>query len=90
MTTIDPAHSRSLELMWVVDQMYDGLVELNSDLELVPCLAESWEIDSGKVFTFKLRQGVKFASGREATAKDVVYSLNRLWIQRWLHQEVGF
>ena len=77
-TTIDPAHSRSLELMWVVDQMYDGLVELNSDLELVPCLAESWEIDSGKVFTFKLRQGVKFASGREVTAKDVVYSLNRL------------
>ena len=40
-TSLDPAAARSLEHMWVVDQLYDGLVELNADLEVVPCVAES-------------------------------------------------
>ena len=76
-TTLDPAHSRSLELMWVVDQMYDGLVELSPDLEIIPAIAESWEIE-GRVYRFKIRQGVRFGSGRQLEARDVVYSLGRL------------
>ena len=76
-TTLDPAHSRSLELMWVVDQMYDGLVELNSNLEIMPAVAESWELE-GRIYRFRIRSGVKFGSGRQVEAKDVVYSLERL------------
>ena len=37
-TTLDPAHSRSLELMWVVDQIYDGLVELDEELNIRPAM----------------------------------------------------
>ncbi|MBM72379.1 MAG: ABC transporter substrate-binding protein [Crocinitomicaceae bacterium] len=76
-TTLDPAHSRSLELMWVVDQMYDGLVELSPNLEIIPAIAESWEA-KGRVYRFKIRQGVSFSSGRQVEARDVVYSLSRL------------
>jgi peptide/nickel transport system substrate-binding protein len=76
-TTLDPAHSRSLELMWVVDAMYDGLVELSSELKIEPALAESWEVHEG-VYTFHLREGVKFSSGRKVQASDVVFSLSRL------------
>ena len=76
-TTLDPAHSRSLELMWVVDQMYDGLVELSPNLEIIPAIAESWEVE-GRVYRFNIRQGVSFSSGRQVEARDVVYSLGRL------------
>ena len=76
-TTLDPAHSRSLELMWVVDQMYDGLVELSPDLEIIPAIAESWEVE-GRVYRFKIRQGISFNDGRQVEARDVVYSLERL------------
>lgn len=76
-STLDPAHSRSLEIIWVVDALYDGLVELDDSLKIKPAVAESWSVE-GEVYTFKLREGVVFNSGRQVEAKDVVYSLNRL------------
>ena len=85
-TTLDPAHSRSLELMWVADALYDGLVELSPELEVIPAIAKSWEWDEDGV-VFHLRKGVRFAiqddvkgleEGREVVAKDVVFSLERL------------
>ena len=78
-TSLDPAAARSLEHMWVVDQLYDGLVELNAELDVVPCLAESWEVDPvAHTYTFHLRHGVAFSSGRFLEASDVVFSLERL------------
>ena len=78
-TSLDPAAARSLEHMWVVDQLYDGLVELNADLDVVPCVAKSWEVDPAThTYTFHLRPGVAFASGRPVEAADVVFSLERL------------
>lgn len=78
-TSLDPAAARSLEHMWVVDQLYDGLVELGPDLEIVPALATDWAFsEDGTECTFQLRQDVVFASGRRVTADDVVFSLERL------------
>ena len=78
-TSLDPAAARSLEHMWVVDQLYDGLVELNADLEVVPCVAKSWEVDPvTHTYTFHLRPGVAFSNGRSVDASDVVFSLERL------------
>ena len=77
LSRLDPAHSSSLEAIWVVDQMYDGLVELTPDLKIMPAVAESYEVN-GTVYTFKIRPGVKFKSGRQVEARDVVYSLERL------------
>ena len=78
-TSLDPAAARSLEHMWVVDQLYDGLVELTSDLDVVPCLARSWTFnDSSLTYRFLLRNDVTFTTGRRMTAADVVVSLERL------------
>jgi peptide/nickel transport system substrate-binding protein len=63
--------------MWVVDALYDGLVELDEHLQIKPTIAESWTVE-GLTYTFKIRNGVNFISGRKVEAKDVVYSFNRL------------
>ena len=78
-TSLDPAAARSLEHMWVVDQLYDGLVELTSGLDVAPCLAQAWTFDESRnTYRFELRQDAVFATGRPVSAQDVVYSLERL------------
>jgi ABC-type transport system substrate-binding protein len=58
--------------------LFAGLVRLNPELEIVPNLAESWEVNpDGTIYTFTLRDGLTFASGRPLTAADVVYSWER-------------
>ncbi|WP_286154928.1 nickel ABC transporter substrate-binding protein [Bacillus sp. FJAT-27264] len=61
--------------------IYDGLVEYGEKGEIVPALAESWEIsEDGKVYTFHLRKGVKFSDGTELNAAAVKFSFER-WIK---------
>lgn len=46
---------------------------------IVPDLAERWTVTpDGRVYTFVLRRGVKFTNGREVTAQDVKYSIERI------------
>ncbi len=73
--------------VWVIgQQVWDTLVDWDPDLNVVPSLAESWEIsEDAKTFTFYLRKGVLFNNGKELKAEDVVYSL-----QRCANPEVGF
>ncbi|MFA6807755.1 MAG: ABC transporter substrate-binding protein [Eubacteriales bacterium] len=60
---------------FVWSQMYETLVRLDSDLNLVPGLAESWESqEDGKVWIFHLRKNVKFHDGTPFTAAAVQYS----------------
>ena len=82
-TSLDPAFAKYKANIWVVNQLYNGLVQLDDDLNIVPCLAERWEIsEDGLTYTFHLRQDVFFhdhasfpeGKGRRMTAKDVVYS----------------
>jgi peptide/nickel transport system substrate-binding protein len=57
--------------------LYDTLVEEAGISHFVPGLAESWEVsDDGLVWTFKIREGVKFHDGTPCTAEDVAWSLN--------------
>lgn len=61
--------------------IYDGLVEYGEKGEILPSLAESWDIsEDGKVYTFHLRQGVKFSDGTEFNADAVKFSFER-WIK---------
>lgn len=62
----------------VLTQIYNGLVKRDQDNELVPDLAESWELSEDElVWTFHLRKGVKFHNGKEFTARDVKASFDR-------------
>jgi ABC-type transport system substrate-binding protein len=74
---LDPASPDSY--IFVSEQLYDGLVKLDKNLNIIPCLAEYWEISpDGKKYTFYLRKGVRFHNGRELSAEDVKFSLERL------------
>ncbi len=68
-----PAH------YFVTEQLYDGLVRFDNRFNPVPALAEYWTASpDGTRITFRLRRGVRFHNGRELTAADVKYSLERL------------
>ncbi|ASA26305.1 nickel ABC transporter substrate-binding protein [Paenibacillus donghaensis] len=61
--------------------IYDGLVEYGEKGELMPALAESWDISAdGKTYTFHLQQGVKFSDGTDFNAAAVKFSFER-WIK---------
>ncbi|NIO48209.1 MAG: hypothetical protein GTN73_02035 [Candidatus Aminicenantes bacterium] len=65
--------------IFISEQIYDGLVRLDKNLSIVPCLAEYWEVSpDGKKHTFYLRMGVTFHHGRELSAEDVKFSLERI------------
>src|SRR5688572_22468349 len=71
-----PAFSRSARS----PMMYNQLVRFEPDMTPVPELAESWEVSKdGLVWTFKLRQGVKFHDGQELTSADVKFTFDRLF-----------
>lgn len=77
-TGFDP-HTISEEAsLRVINQLYETLVTTNPDMTYSGELAESWEIPDPTTYIFTLRQGVKFHSGREMTAEDVVYSFDRV------------
>jgi ABC-type transport system substrate-binding protein len=85
--SIDPAFAKNQSIMWVVHQLYNTLVQVDDQLNLVPSLAKSWSAsDDRKVYTFYLRNDVFFhddpcfagGKGRRMTAGDVLYSFNRI------------
>lgn len=79
-STLDPAIGYDWQNWSMIKSLFDGLMDYKpGTTELIPDLAESYEISpDGTTFTFKLRPGVKFANGREVTAEDVKYSIERV------------
>jgi ABC-type transport system substrate-binding protein len=78
--TLDPAIGYDWQNWSMIKSLFDGLMDyVPGTTELRPGLAESYEIsEDGLTYTFKLRAGVKFHNGREMTAEDVKYSLDRV------------
>ncbi len=55
--------------------LFDGLVQVGPNMEVEPLLAKKWDIsDDGLVYTFTLKEGVKFHDGEELTAEDVAFT----------------
>lgn len=86
-TSLDPAFARNLALIWPVNQVYNGLVQLSDSLTVEPCIAKRWlTSDDGLCYTFYLRNDVYFHSsevfpnsvGRRVVASDFVYAFNRV------------
>lgn len=90
--TLDPAIGYDWQNWSMIKSIFDGLMDYApGTTELRPGLAESYEIsDDGMVFTFKLRSGVKFHNGREMTAEDVKYSLDRVTDPKTQSPGAGF
>ncbi len=77
--TLDPAFVTSTYAVSVVQQLFDGLVQYDADLNVLPAIATSWSASrDGLTWTFHLRRGVKFHHGREVKAADFVYSFTRI------------
>lgn len=76
--SLDPHRAVSAGTKEVLFNIYEGLVKPDSDGNLIEALAESYEIsEDAKVYTFTLREGVKFHNGDAVTAEDVKYSIDK-------------
>ncbi|MGV8954165.1 MAG: ABC transporter substrate-binding protein [Cypionkella sp.] len=77
--SIDPHEAYEFSGLDLVNNTYDGLVEINPEtLKTEPGLAESWSVaDDGLTYTFKMKAGITFASGNPVTAEAAAYSLQR-------------
>ena len=87
LTSLDPAFSKDQSTMWICNQLYDGLLQLDSNMNILPSVAKSYSVsDDGLTYTFILRTDVFFhdnehfenGQGRKVTASDFVYSLGRI------------
>lgn len=77
--TLDPALITDTTSSEVADNIFDGLVQYDKELNVVGALAKNWEIsDDGLVWKFNLHDNVKFHNGRKMTAEDLVYSFTRI------------
>ena len=57
--------------------MFESLLTLDENGKIQPNLAESWKIsEDGRLYTFKIRQGVKFHNGQEMTAEDLKFAID--------------
>ncbi len=74
---LDPHVQASLASYRVSTQIFDRLVQLDGDMNLVPKLAVSWKVLDETTTLFNLRKGVKFHNGEEMKASDVKFSLER-------------
>ena len=85
--TLDPAFASGQTVMWPCNQLYNGLVDMDDSLNIVPSIAKSWTIsEDGLTYTFLLRDDVTFHNTKEfpfkhprkVTAHDFVYSFSRI------------
>lgn len=77
--TIDPAKVTDYTEYMAAVNLYDALTTVDGDGNVVPQLAESWDIsDDGLTYTFHLKEGATFTDGSPVQASDVVYSMQRL------------
>jgi len=85
--SLDPAYASGQSTIWPCNQLYNGLVDMDENLQVVPAIAKSWTIsEDGKTYTFILRNDVRFhqtdffpfEKPRYVTAADFVYSLSRI------------
>ena len=76
--TLDPHVTADDLSATIVYEVFGGLVTMSPELELMPDLAQSWDVSAnGRVYKFQLRRDAKFHDGRLVTAEDVRWSLER-------------
>ncbi len=80
--SLNPALTTSGATHTASELMYNGLVELRPNLEPVPELAESWEVaENGRLYRFRLRDGVTWHDGTPFTSADVKFSFEQVLLK---------
>ena len=88
---LDPAFSTDIYSVTVIQQIFDGLVQFDQNLNVVPALATDWRVSAdGLVYTFTLRRDARFHNGQPVTASDFVYSFTRILDPQENSSAVGF
>lgn len=85
-SSLDPAFAKDQANIWACNQIYNGLVELDDQLNIKPCIAKHWEItENANLYTFTLRDDVYFIENvcfkknkRKVTAYDFEFSFKRI------------
>ncbi len=85
-SSLDPAFAKDQANIWACNQLYNGLVELDNNLNINPCIANEWNItENGCLYTFILRKDVCFIDNkcfnntkRRVTAYDFEFSFKRI------------
>lgn len=84
---LDPAYAARFEDSWAIGHMFNGLVQFDKNLEVMPCIAKKWDVsEDGMEYTFYLRNDVFFhddgafenGKGRKVVASDFVNSFFRI------------
>ena len=103
-TSLDPAFARNPQNIWPINQIFNGLVQLDKDLRIIPEIANSWTISpDGLTYSCNLREDVYFHPSplfgsketRKVVAADFVYSFDRLRNKKiaspggWVMQQVN-
>jgi peptide/nickel transport system substrate-binding protein len=85
--SLDPAFSKDIADIWATNQLFNGLVQMDSNLNIHPCISKYWTLsEDALTYSFSLRNDVYFHrsslfgkdSTRVVNAQDFEYSLNRL------------
>ncbi|PSW18231.1 oligopeptide ABC transporter substrate-binding protein OppA [Photobacterium sanctipauli] len=77
--TLDPSYSSDTSSSRVISDMFEGLVTQSPDGKIIPALATHWEQSAdGKVYTFHLRDNIKWSNGEPIVAGDFEYSFKRV------------
>jgi len=83
-SSLDPIFAKEIANIWAVNQLFDGLVEMDSSMNIVPSIAKKWIIsEDSKKYTFHIDTNIQFhphpkLKNRNVTAHDFEYSFNRL------------
>jgi peptide/nickel transport system substrate-binding protein len=87
-SSLDPARASTTENIWPVNQLFNGLLQMDDSLNVIPCIAKKFSVSAdGLAYTFNLRNDVFFhdnacfenGKGRRVVARDFVFSFNRLF-----------
>ena len=82
--SLDPIYAKDIANIQAVNQLFNGLVEMDEKMNVIPSVAKRWEIsENGKLYTFTINKSVKFHENpvfenRNVSAYDFEYSFNRI------------
>ena len=77
--SLDPFKMTAGDTETIMDQVFDGLFDVDTEGNLIPDLAESYSVsEDGKTYDFKLKKDVYFHDGKEFSAEDVLYTYDAM------------